>query len=117
MDKIQAAATQNGILIEMEVQNIREGWTGKPKGISQTLYMRGLLDPNVNYVSLIHKTDKYTEGKVTYSSVLEQCFDFQNENTSLMYLGDRLGVTVDRTANCHPELAGEEIEYWSGKAK
>jgi hypothetical protein len=50
MEDAQAAATKNCIAKEMEVQNIREEWAGKPKGIRQILYERGLLDPNVNYV-------------------------------------------------------------------
>ena len=31
--------------------------------------------------------------------------------------GSQLGVTVDRTPKCHPELAGEGIEYAWGAAK
>jgi len=34
-----------------------------------------------------------------------------------MYLGERLGVEVDRSTKCHPELAGEGIEYTWGLAK
>ena len=34
-----------------------------------------------------------------------------------MYLGERLSVEVDRSTKCHPELAGEGIEYTWGRAK
>ena len=34
-----------------------------------------------------------------------------------MYLGERLGVEVDRSTKSHPELAGEGIEYSWGRAK
>jgi len=34
-----------------------------------------------------------------------------------MYLGERLGVEVDKSTKCHPELAGEGIEYTWGRAK
>ncbi len=32
-----------------------------------------------------------------------------------MYLGERLGVEVDRSMKSHPELAGEGIEYSCGE--
>jgi hypothetical protein len=34
-----------------------------------------------------------------------------------MFLGERLGVDVDRSTKSHPELAGEGIEYSWGRAK
>ena len=34
-----------------------------------------------------------------------------------MYLGERLNVEVVRSTKCHPELAGEGIEYTWGRAK
>jgi hypothetical protein len=37
--------------------------------------------------------------------------DFQDEETILMVYGKQMGVTVDRTPKCHPEMAGEDIEY------
>ena len=42
--------------------------------------------------------------------------DFQDEETMLMVYGKQMGVTVDRTPKCHPEMAGEGIvEYaWAG---
>ena len=43
--------------------------------------------------------------------------DFQNEKTLLQLHGEKFGVTVDRTPKCHPEIAGEGIEYGWGLAK
>ena len=44
--------------------------------------------------------------------------DFQDQETLLMFYGRQLGGTVDRrTPKCHPELAGECIEYAWGAAK
>ena len=37
--------------------------------------------------------------------------DFVNELTLLQFHAKRIGVTVDRTPKCHPEIAGEGIEY------
>jgi hypothetical protein len=43
--------------------------------------------------------------------------DFLSELTLLQYHGNKLGVLVDRTLKCHPELAGEGIEYVWALAK
>ncbi len=43
--------------------------------------------------------------------------DFVSELTLLQYHGNKLGVIVDRTPKCHPELAGEGIEYVWALAK
>jgi hypothetical protein len=37
--------------------------------------------------------------------------DFIEEETLLQYHEKALGVIVDRTLKCHPEVAGEGIEY------
>ena len=37
--------------------------------------------------------------------------DFVEEITLMQYYGNKMGVVVDRTPKCHPELAGEGIEY------
>jgi hypothetical protein len=43
--------------------------------------------------------------------------DFIEEETLLQYHGRLLGVKVERTPKCHPEIAGEGIEYDWGCAK
>ena len=37
--------------------------------------------------------------------------DFVNEITLLQFHAEQMGVKLDRTPKCHPELAGEGIEY------
>ena len=81
------------------------------------MWERGLLDPLVQYVAKIKKDDPNEGGKVEYSSVLNNCTDFMTEKTCLMYLGEHLDVEVDQSTKCHPELAGEGIEYIWGPAK
>ncbi len=34
-----------------------------------------------------------------------------------MYVGEQLGVKIDCSTKCHPEMAGEGIEYSWGRAK
>jgi hypothetical protein len=109
--EVQELATSQNIPIKVEEDDIVEGWVGKPKGIRQVLWERGLLDLQVTYVAKIKKDDPNFEEKVEYAAVLADCADFLGEKTSLMYLGERLGVEVDCSTKCHPELAGEGIEY------
>ncbi len=71
----------------------------------------------MTYISKLKKNDPNQDGKVEYSAVLADCADFLDMKTSLMYLGERLGAEVDRSTKCHPELAGEGIEYSWGRAK
>ena len=49
--------------------------------------------------------------------LIERQIDFIEEETLLQYHGRQLGVTIDRTPKCHPEMAGEGIEYNWGCAK
>ncbi len=44
-------------------------------------------------------------------SPMQTLLDFLGEETLPQYHGRLIGVLVDRTPSCHPELAGEGIEY------
>ena len=54
---------------------------------------------------------------------MEKAPDFQNELTLLQHAGNEIGsknginVTVDRSPKCHPEVAGEGIEYTWAQSK
>ncbi len=117
LKEIQEMAAARNIPLSIVEDDVVEGWVGKPKGIKQVLWERGLLNPEVTYVSKLKKNDPNHEGRVEYSSVLAECTDFLDEKTCLMFLGERLDVEVDRSTKCHPELAGEGIEYSWGRAK
>lgn len=43
--------------------------------------------------------------------LMENCIDFINKETLLQYNARLLGVTVDQSPKCHPEIAGEGVEY------
>ena len=49
--------------------------------------------------------------------MMSELVDFLEEETLLQYHGRLLGVVVDRTPKCHPEIAGEGIEYDWAAAK
>jgi hypothetical protein len=45
------------------------------------------------------------------------CMDFEEEDSLLQSMGQRMNALIDRTPKCHCELAGEGIEYSWGCAK
>jgi hypothetical protein len=55
--------------------------------------------------------------ETSLKQILANCSDFEEEETMLQSMGRSMGVIVDRTPKCHPELAGEGIEYSWGCAK
>ena len=110
-------AQAHNIPIQVEEDKIKEGWVGKPKRIHQILWEHGLLDSACSYVAKIMKKDESSEDKVENSSVLDDCYDFLNEKTCLMYLGERLGVKVDHSMKSHLERVGEGIQYSWGCTK
>ena len=42
---------------------------------------------------------------------MQKLSDFQSEFTLLQYHAQKLGVALERSPKCHPEIAGEGIEY------
>ena len=80
----------------------------------QILFERGFINPNrMNEYTVDGKNDAFgnhvTDTSLKY--LMEQLSDFQDEETLLQYHGRKLGVKVDRTPKCHPEMAGEGVEY------
>ena len=43
--------------------------------------------------------------------------DFLHEDTLLQFHVKQMGINIDRTPKCHPEIAGEGIEYAWALAK
>jgi hypothetical protein len=109
-----------------EVDQIIEGWMGKPKGVLQILYERGFIDtarPLTDY-SLDGKDewkDEFGEIFPRYlpfclRHLLAECSDFKNEVTSMENLMSQLtindsNVEIMYTPKYHCEIAGEGIEY------
>ena len=92
-----------------------EGCEGKPKGLLQILWERGLIDTTkLSQYTKDGTKDKKTgkiDRKFSLRRMMQQCTDFRNEETALQYLGRKLGVKVDCTPKFHCEMAGEGIEY------
>ena len=115
-------ARLNSIPTAKTIQNVKEGWAGKPKGMQQTLWERGFIDPTkaVNFYTVEGPHhDNYgkpiKERSLKY--LVSQLYDFAHEDSQLQFVGKELGLIVDRTPKCHPEMAGEGIEYSWGCAK
>jgi hypothetical protein len=112
---LQQRAQNHNLPIEKEVDIVEEGWVGKPKGMLQVLWERGFIDPEKGWNDYTLRGKKDNFGSVIFTtsvkSLMESLLDFLEEETLLQYHGRLIGVIVDRTPICHPELAGEGIEY------
>lgn len=93
----------------------KEEWHGKPKGVLQILWERGYIDSeNVEVYTMKGRKDKdgVIDKRFRLNKLIRTCPDFVNEPTMLKYIGvEKLGILVDRTPKCTPELTGEGIEY------
>ena len=111
--------------ITKEEAKIIEGWVGKPKGALQLLYERGWVNPrcigqytaegkkNGPSLSLNCNDDDGDRSGCNFSirSIMKKQDDFRDEITLLQFHAQELGVSLDRSPKCHPEIAGEGIEY------
>ena len=118
--KLQQLCSRLGLPFKKPVSIFREGWVDKPKGMFQILWERGWIDPN-NISKYTTKGTKDSLGIRDETSSLEGIMklqpDFLEQETLLQYYGRMRGIQVVRTPKCHPELAGEGIEYVWGAAK
>ena len=107
-----------GISTKYSEEAISEGWSGKPKGSLQVLFERGWLNPDKihMYTKNGKKDTDNLDGDATgcnfsIKALMKLQSDFMNEITLLQFYGKELGLIINRTPKCHPELAGEGIEY------
>ena len=101
------------IPIEKEIPNVgKDGWYGKAKGVYQIFWERGYIKPDIEYTL---KGKKDADGNLmrgkSLNLLIQKSSDFVNEPTMLQFMGEKMGVIIDRTPKCTPELAGEGIEY------
>lgn len=121
--ELQERSIEFGLPKFVEEEEILEGWEGKPKGLLQVLWERGWIDPAIlnpeKHYTMDGKPDEYGHVNKQFSLVhlMANTEDFVNELTLLQHMAQEMGVKVDRTPKCHPEIAGEGIEYIWGFAK
>ena len=129
-EKLQKLAQKHGLPIKCTETKNLPGWVNKPKGALQVLFERGWINPsrihdytekgkktqessvntNVNPSNTPSNTD-ITGCNFSIKELMRRQRDFVEEITLMQYYGNKMGVVVDRTPKCHPELAGEGIEY------
>lgn len=125
---MQDIAKEHGVAImRRELTRIKEGWIYKPKGMTQIAYERGLIDTNNLhlYTKDGHRDEdrKILDKEFSLHDIIASCTDFAEEKTLLQTNSEQIGkkrnmsVLIDRTPKCHPELAGEGIEYTWENAK
>ena len=120
-------AASNGIPIKKTIRKIKEGWLDSNKGAFQILYKRCWI--NIDDVER-YKMDAVRDerGNIiddTYSikKLMEKQTDFENETTLLQHnlheIGNLRGIniTILRSPKCHPEVAGEGVEYYIAHGK
>jgi len=95
---------------------------GKPKGMFDVAYERGLLDLKTYYYHQFSVQGALSDtgsriDKTSLASLLSKCDDFLNEETMLQQTMKKLGATLVRTPKYHCKIAGEGVEYGWGNAK
>ena len=100
-----------GIPTKFTRRVIKEGWKLKPKGSLQILFERGWINPL--YMSHYSAKGKGSTDTASYSIdlLMQKQEDFTSEMTLLQYHASLMGVTIERSPKCHPEIAGEGVEY------
>ena len=93
----------------VEVANIVEGYAGKPKGLKQILWERGLWKEGM--------TKTHVNPALNMEKVLASCPDFVAETGALQELVESKGHILLMSPKYHPEIAGAGIEYSWGQWK
>jgi hypothetical protein len=120
LTQIRAQCTALNLPTVYEYEVIKEGWVGKAKGALQVLYERGWIE-KTRWKTYTTNGRKNAMGLLDEASsiklLMEKQPDFCQELTLLQYYAEQMGVKVDRSPKCHPEIAGEGIEYIWALAK
>ena len=99
---------------------VKEGYVGKPKGMKQIAWERGLHKPESEgkmHGDTILEDDESKDRSLSLKYVLSNCWDFAHEKTALQELVESRGHILRMCVKGHPELAGVGVEYSWGKAK
>jgi hypothetical protein len=104
-------------------QHTIQGYVGKPKGKYHYLMERGLYLPTMHAGNSGPEISRIVCDKGVYNYsldcnfVLSQCSDFLAEKGALATLIESRGHICVASPKCHPELAGNGIEYAWGIIK
>lgn len=123
--KLWNSANRTTHLVEVTTKTVNEGWNGKAKGTPQTLWERGFVNPAIeptkaeSFCTNDGKKDTlgYLIPGTPLRKMMSSLFDFIQVETLVQHRGKTLGVIVNRSPKCHPEVAGEGIQCGWGCAK
>merc|ERR1711924_191448 len=102
---------------------VKEGYVGKPKGMKQIAFERGLYKPpsadgkHKMNGKKFDEEDANQDPSYSLPYVLSHCWDFAHAPTALQELVESRGHILRMSVKAHPELAGVGIEYSWGKSK
>lgn len=68
-------------------------------------------------LSKVRKMYEHIVAGTSLKEMMNTTIDFRNKETVLQYNGRLIGVIVDQTPKCHPEITGDGTEYALGAAK
>jgi hypothetical protein len=112
--KIKECCDDNQIQTFETQAKVVPGWKGKQKGLMQSLWEWGWInEATLTDYTIDGKTDLLGVRQMNTSlkCLMANCTDFVEEESLLQSMGRQMGGIIDRTPKCHPELAGEGIEY------
>jgi len=117
--QVKDLAENLGVATTKDVEkNLTPTWVGKPKGMFDIAYKRGLL--NLDKYCVEDFTEKGLtdhEEETSLVILLSKCSDFMNEDTLLTKMVRNMEATLERSPKYHSKVAGEGIEYSWGNAK
>ena len=121
---------EGGETEQVTVDDIEFGYVGKQKGLLDLCWERGLLDiydeggaidkKKLARYSLQSKLDESTglmSDEFNLRAIMAKQPDYENEESHVEWLVKEKGGIVLKSPKCHPEIAGQGIEYSNGKAK
>ena len=108
-DEVRKAAETLSISLTKTIQtNVTPTWVGKPKGMFDIAYERGLLDLTKFCVEdFTEKGLPDHEEETSLVILLSKCSDFMNKETLLTKMVKKMGATLERSQKYHYKLAGE----------
>ena len=126
--QLQKRCQDNDIAISEKRWKVRQGWWNQPKGMLQILWERGFIDPNIPISEVESRYpvggQKDNLGQVIPGTAMKEILanlpDFAGEKTLLQWHAEERStadckIIFMRSPKCHPEIAGEGIEYdWAG---
>jgi hypothetical protein len=124
--ELEQRCITNGIPTTEQRPKVLEGWNGKAKGAFQILFERGFIQVGEGGIAQAYKMhtmegSKNLLGEQILGSSLKELIvvlpDFVEEKTLLQYHAEGRSINggpqivLLRSPKCHPEVAGEGIEY------